>query len=69
MADPVTVSCTSACTVTLDVQVKVPPFSLTEDEGAAIAVAILAVWVVAWAFRVLVRMLKETDGNSTPEET
>jgi len=51
MADPVTVSCTSACTVTLDVQVKVPPFSLTEDEGAAIAVAILAVWVVAWAFR------------------
>lgn len=60
--DPVTVQCASACTVTL--QLDVPPFNLSLEEGAVIAGAILAVWVVAWGFRVLIRTLN-VDGDSS----
>lgn len=60
--DPVIVQCSSACTVTL--QLDVPPFNLSLEEGAVIAGAILAVWVLGWGFRVLIRTLN-VDGDSS----
>lgn len=67
--DPVTtVTCGTACTVTHVITIDVPPFNLTESDGAQIAAAILAVWVVGWGFRTLIRHLRETDGTTTEEE-
>lgn len=69
MADPVTISCPSACTVTLEHTFNVPPFNLTENDGALIAGAILAIWALGYGFRALIRTVRDTDGNSTnPEE-
>lgn len=64
--DPITVTCESACTVTHEVDF--PLLSLSVEDGGAIASAVLAVWVVGWAFRVLIRMLKTTDGDSSTSE-
>jgi len=41
----------------------VSPLNLSAEEGAALSVAILAVWSVAWAARALVRALG-TDGEA-----
>lgn len=60
--DPVTVQCASACTVTL--QLDVPPFNLSLEEGAAISGAILLVWVVGFGIRALIRALN-VDGDSS----
>lgn len=69
MADPVVIDCPSTCTVTVVHELSLPPLQLTAEEGAAISSAILLVWATAWAFRVLIRMLKNSDGNPTQEET
>ena len=68
MADPVVIDCPSTCTVTVVHELSLPPLQLTAEEGAAISSAILLVWATAWAFRVLIRMLKNSDGNPTQEE-
>lgn len=60
--DPVTVQCDGACTVTL--VLSTPWQSLTAEDGAQIASAILLVWAAAWGFRVLIRFLKESDETS-----
>jgi hypothetical protein len=59
---PATVTCDGACTVSLVVSINSPPFNLTEAEGAQIAGAILAVLAVGWAFRVLIQLLRSSDG-------
>lgn len=43
------------------------PFVLTLEQGAALSVAIAAVWAVAWAFRALASVAS-TDGVSTSQE-
>ncbi|MFT4248020.1 MAG: hypothetical protein QM581_08280 [Pseudomonas sp.] len=68
MADT-TITCTDACTITLVHEFSLPPFQLTKEEGAQIALAIGAVWVVAWAFRMLIRVLNSGDGNQPSEGT
>ena len=64
MADPTPIICDSACTVTVVHELSLPPLQLDAAEGAAIAGAVLAVWAVAWAFRMAVRVLN-TDGTSS----
>lgn len=64
MAEPVYIACSSACTVTVQHEITLPLLNLTPAEGALIASAVLAVWGVGWAFRVLIQTLKHTDGNS-----
>lgn len=59
--DPVTVECSSACTVTLVHELSLPPLQLTTEEGGLIAGAILLVWAVGFGFRMLVRTLRDTD--------
>lgn len=68
MADPQTIQCTSACTVTVVHEISLPPLQLDAADGAAISSAILLVWGVGWGFRTLIRTLKTTDGFSTNEE-
>ncbi|WP_156967602.1 hypothetical protein [Comamonas granuli] len=67
MADPVSITCPSTCTVTVVHELSLPPLQLTASEGAQIAVAILAIWAIAYGFRALVQMLKKTDGESSSE--
>lgn len=62
MADPVTIQCSSACTVTLELSV--PPFTLSLEEGAAISGAVLLVWAVGFGIRAAIRAMN-TDGNSS----
>lgn len=68
MADPVVIDCPSTCTVTVVHELSLPPLQLTAAEGAAIASAILAVWAVAWAFRMLIQTVKTSDGNQLNED-
>ena len=64
MAEPTTINCPSTCTVTVVHELSLPPLQLDTADGAAIAGAVLAVWAVGWAFRMLVRALN-IDGNSS----
>lgn len=66
MADPTVIECATACTVTVMHQLSVPPFNLTLEEGASIAIAIVAVWAVGLAFREFHRVIF-VDGSSTKE--
>lgn len=63
MADPTVIECATACTVTVVHELSLPPLQLDTADGAAIAGAVLAVWAVGWAFRMLIRALN-IDGNS-----
>lgn len=63
MADPTVIECANACTVTVVHELSLPPLQLDTADGAAIAGAVLAVWAVGWAFRMLIRALN-IDGNS-----
>lgn len=66
MAETSQINCSSACTVTVVHELSLPPLQLTTEEGAQIAGAILAVWVVGFGARLLVRALN-IDGRSTSE--
>lgn len=67
MPDPTVITCTEACTVTVVHEIVLPPFQLTKEEGALIALAIGAVWMVGWAVRMLIRVLSTGDGNPSSE--
>jgi len=59
--------CSSACTVTLVHEFSLPPFTLTLEEGALIAGAVLAVWTVGFGFRAVIRTLNIDSKTSTSE--
>lgn len=67
MADPQTIQCTGACTVTVQHEISLPVLDLSPAEGAAISSAVLLVWAVGWAFRAAIQALR-TDGNSSTTE-
>lgn len=62
------VICNGACTVTHVVTINNPMFNLTPQEGGEIAVAIAAIWAIAWAFRMLIRALNVDSASSTSTE-
>lgn len=66
MADPTVIECATACTVTVVHQLSIPSLSFTLEEGAQIAIAIVAVWAVGLAFREFHRVIF-VDGSSTKE--
>ena len=66
MAEPNYIVCDGACTVTVVHELSLPPLQLDAAEGAAIAGAVLAIWAIGWAFRMLIQTLN-TDGISTTE--
>lgn len=61
------IQCEQACTVTVQHEISLPVLDLSPAEAAQISSAILLVWAVAWAFRVLIQSIKTSDGNSTNE--
>ncbi len=67
LADPQTIECTGACTVTVVHEISLPVLDLSPAEGAAISSAVLLVWAVGYAFRAAIQALK-TDGNSSTTE-
>lgn len=67
MAEPISITCPGACTVTVTHELSLPPLQLDESGGAQIALAILAIWAIGWGFRVLIQMLRKTDGESSNE--
>ena len=63
-----TIQCTSACTVKVQHEITLPLLDLSPGEAAQISSAILLVWAVAWAFRVLIQAIKSSDGNQPNED-
>lgn len=45
-----------------------PVLDLSIEEGAAISSAILLIWAIGWGFRVLIQVLRHTDGNQPKED-
>jgi len=60
---PTVIECAGACTVTL----QFPWDAITFAESGQIAAAILAVWAVAFGFRALIQLLKESSTKETEE--
>lgn len=67
MAEPTTVNCTSACTVTVVHELSIPPLQLRADEGAQVAGAILLVWAAGFGIRMLARTLNAGDPKPDAE--
>lgn len=67
MAEPTNVTCTSACTVTVVHELSLPPLQLDAAEGAAIASAVLAIWAVGWAIRMLIKALSTGENPQSQE--
>lgn len=67
MADPQVIVCEQACTLTVQHELALPVLDLSTSDAALISGAVLLVWVVGWAFRVLIRALN-VDGVSTTTE-
>lgn len=44
------------------------PFNLSIEQGGAVAVAVLSVWAVAWAFRVVIKALNPTEDISFSDD-
>ena len=61
MADPTFIDCAAACTVTVVHELSLPPLQLSLEDGGQIAVAILGVWVVGWAVRMVIRAMNGAD--------
>lgn len=66
MADPQVIVCESACTVT--VQHEIPLLSVDAALGAQIGLAIVAVWALAFGFRMAIRAL-HVDEVKTGDES
>lgn len=63
MADPTQIICSSECTVTVVHDLAIPLLTLTPVEGGKIAAAIVAVWVVGWAFRMAIKAMRSDEGE------
>jgi len=68
MADPQVIVCEQACTVTVRHEFALPLLDMSTGDAALISGAVLLVWVIGWAFRVLIRTLNVDSVSSTNEE-
>jgi hypothetical protein len=64
-----TIECSAACTVTVVHDLVLPPLQLDTEDGALIAGAVLAVWAVGWAGRMLIRTLSIDSKTTNESET
>lgn len=67
MAEPTTIQCTTACTITVQHELTVPPFNLTVDEASQIGGAILLIWAIGFGARTIARTLN-IAGRSGDED-
>ena len=63
-----TIICPEACTVTVQLEITNPLLNLDTAAGAEIAIAVIAVWAIGFAFRVAIKALKTSDGNETERD-
>jgi hypothetical protein len=56
--EPVIVQCSSACTVTLQLE-QVGPFSLSVEDGYTLSMLIIAVWLSAVLMKALIRVVPQ----------
>ena len=68
-SDSTVTASTGSGSVTVSVNLETPVLNLSPGEGALIAGAVLAVWAVGWAFRVLIRLLRSDGVETLHEET
>ncbi|WP_382160385.1 hypothetical protein [Hydrogenophaga sp. ANAO-22] len=54
--EPVIVQCSSACTVTLQLE-QVSPFNLTAADGAILSGLVVSLWLTGFGIRALIRVL------------
>ena len=59
------IECTQACTITVQHEFALPVAQITVSEGVQISGAIIGVWVIAWAVRVLISTIR---GASAPQQ-
>ena len=64
----VDITCDVSTTVGITHYFSLPPLNLDVAAGAALALAVIALWALAWAFRVLIRLLKEPDGPAPGDD-
>lgn len=50
----------SDCVAVSVVEVQPSVWNLTSEEGSAISLAVVGVWVVGWVFRQIARVIRET---------
>lgn len=68
MAEPQIISCDASCSVTVVHELALPVLDLSTADAAMISGAVLLVWVVGYAFRVLIRTLNVDGGSINTEE-
>lgn len=68
MAEPQVIVCEQACTVTVQHELAFPVLDLSTEDAGVISSAILLVWVVGYAFRMLIRALHIDGGSTSTEE-
>lgn len=68
MADPQVIVCEQACTLTVQHELALPVLDLSPGDAGLISGAILLVWVVGYAFRMLIRTLNIDGGSTSTEE-
>lgn len=64
MAEPTVIDCAGACTVTVVHELVFPPFQLTMEEAGQLALAIVGVWIVGWAVRMVMKAMRTADSVS-----
>lgn len=60
MADQWNITCAVTPCV-INHTIELPPFQLTAEEGGLVAAAILGVWAIGWAFRLIIRALSVSE--------
>lgn len=68
MTEPQIIQCASDCTVTVVHEISLPLFNLTSEQGGQIAVAVAAVWSIAFLFRQAIRMVQNSTEVRQPDE-
>ena len=68
VADPITIQCASACTVTVEHLIRIPVLDLTVEEGQMIGGAIVLVWAIGYGFRVVARQIQSSGHNHQESE-
>lgn len=55
------IDCSSPCSITIVHEWALPPLQLDLAGGAAVGGAVITVWACAWAFRMIVRAIRDID--------
>ena len=68
MAEPYQIICAGACQLTVYHDLMLPPLQLSLEDGGKIAAAIIGVWVVGWAVRMIIRAMNTSPPGRDDSE-